>query len=68
MAMKQKTGDVVLTLPGGRIIRMFVSKGSHRSFRNKGRYEIPDEIYGDPDLAYLLTRIKNEKKRTEENP
>lgn len=47
---------------------MFVSKSSHRSFRNKGRYEIPDEIYGDPDLAYLLTRIKNEKKRTEENP
>ena len=65
--MKQKTGDVVLTLPGGRTIKMFVSKKRHHSFKNKGRYEIPDEIYGDPDLAYLLIRIKNDRKRTEEN-
>lgn len=48
-------------------IPMYISEPSPRSFRNKGRYEIPDEIYGDPDLAYLLTGIKNDKKRTEEN-
>lgn len=49
-------------------IPMYVSEPSHRSFRNKCRYEIPDEIYGDPDLAYLITKIKNEKKRKKTNP
>lgn len=49
-------------------IPMYISEPSPRSFRNKCRYEIPDEIYGDPDLAYLLTRDKDDKKRTEENP
>lgn len=43
-------------------IPMYVSEPSHRSFRNKCRYKIYDDIYDDPELVYLLTKIKNEKK------
>lgn len=61
--MKSNPRMIEIPWIGGKTIKGYVSNSRHRSFRNKGRYDIPDEIYGDPEVAYLLIKEHKKHKR-----